>query len=296
MGLSLLYAGDIALGKAHLDRAIALYDPAEHRPLATRFAVDARSSALCHRALAQWVLGYPEAALDDAERALEDAREIDQAGTLINALAFTQLPLIYCGYYAAGSEQLDEVVALADEKAFVFWKAAGMMRQGWLFALTGKPSNAVEMINSGITALRSTGAATLLLPWHLSHLAWAHATLRHHDETWRCIGEAITMIATTKEQWCEAEVYRVAGEIELMSPEAQAEKAETYFEHALAVARQQQAKSWELRGAMSMARLWRDQGKPDEGRELLAPVYGWFTEGFDTLDLKQAKALLEELA
>jgi predicted ATPase len=100
---------------------------------------------------------------------------------------------------------------------------------------------------------------------------------------------------TTKEKWCEADIHRIAGEIALMSSEPDAAKAQDYFEHALAVARQQQAKSWELRAAMSLARLWRDQGKRDEARELLAPVYGWFTEGFDTLDLKEAKVLLDEL-
>src|SRR6185437_1865491 len=111
----------------------------------------------------------------------------------------------------------------------------------------------------------------------------------------RYIGEAMTLIETTKERWCQAEVYRMAGEIALKSPEPHVAKAEEYFERALAVARQQQAKSWELRAAMSLARLWRDQGKVREARELLAPVYGWFTEGFDTRDLKEAKALLEDL-
>jgi len=105
----------------------------------------------------------------------------------------------------------------------------------------------------------------------------------------------MTAVDTTKETWCEAEVHRTAGEIALMSPEPDAAKAEAYFERALAIAREQQAKSWELRAAMSMARLWRDQRKPQQARDLLAPVYGWFTEGFDTKDLKDAKALLEEL-
>ena len=116
------------------------------------------------------------------------------------------------------------------------------------------------------------------------------------DDAWRCIGEAMTTVETTKEKWCEAEIHRMAGEIALESPEPDAAKAENYFERALAVARQQQAKSWELRAAMSLARLWRDQGKVQQARELLAPVYGWFTEGFDTRDLKEAKALLEELS
>jgi predicted ATPase len=103
-------------------------------------------------------------------------------------------------------------------------------------------------------------------------------------------------VATTKEKWFEAEVHRIAGDIALLSPEPDAAKAEAYFEHALTVARKQQAKSWELRAAMSLAPLWRDQGKPQQARELLAPVYDWFTEGFDTPDLKEAKALLDELA
>ena len=127
------------------------------------------------------------------------------------------------------------------------------------------------------------------------NLARAHAELGQFDEAWRCIGEAMTAVETTKEKWCEAEVHRVAGEIILMSPEPDAAKAQAYFERALEVACQQQAKSLELRAAMSMARLWRDWGKPQQARELLASVYGWFTEGFDTRDLKEAKALLDEL-
>ena len=134
------------------------------------------------------------------------------------------------------------------------------------------------------------------LPLYMSQLASAYAELGQFDDAWRCVGEAMTVAETTKERWCDAEINRVAGEIALKSPEPDAAKAEAYFERALTVARQQQAKSWELRAAMSLARLWRDQGKPQQARELLAPVYGWFTEGFDTGDLKQAKALLEELA
>jgi predicted ATPase len=126
-------------------------------------------------------------------------------------------------------------------------------------------------------------------------LGEGYADLGQFDEAWRAIGEATTLVETTKNRWQVANINRVAGEIALMGPKPDANKAETYFERALAVARQQQAKSWELRAAMSMARLRRDQGKRTEARDLLAPVYGWFTEGFDTLDLKQAKALLDDL-
>ena len=143
--------------------------------------------------------------------------------------------------------------------------------------------------------MRSTGT-TWWIPLYLSNLARAYAELGQFDDASHCIREAITAVQTTKERWCEAEVDRVAGEIALMSTDPDAAEAETYFERALAIARQQQAKSWELRASMSLARLWRDQGKVQQARELLAPVYGWFTEGFDTRDLKEAKALLEELA
>ena len=295
MGLSLMYTGDIAEGRAYLDRAIALYDPAEHRPLARRFGVDAGVVALSYRSMALWLLGYPDAALGDADQALRDAREIDHAATLMTTLTVTSFSLIFCGNYAAANAQLDEVVALADEKGTLFWKAFGTAVQGCGSAQASKASEAVQMITAGITAFRSTGA-TLFTPMYLSNLAKAYAELGEFNYAWRCIGEAMSTIETTKERWFEAEANRLAGEIALVSPEPDAAKAEAYFERALAVARDQQAKSLELRAAMSMARLWRDQGKRDEARDLLAPVYGWFTEGFDTLDLKEAKALLDELA
>jgi predicted ATPase len=134
------------------------------------------------------------------------------------------------------------------------------------------------------------------VPFHLSNMARAHAELGKFDDAWRCIDEATAVVDTTKQKLWEAEVNRLAGEIALMSSEQDVAKAQAYFERALAISRQQQAKSWELRAATSLARLWRDQGKAQQARELLAPVYGWFTEGFDTLDLKEAKALLEKLA
>ena len=295
MGISLLSRGDIAEGRVHLNRGIALYDPAAHRPLATRFGQDGAVAILSHRSRALWILGFPQVALADTDHVLKDAREIGQAATLLYALFQTSLIEIFCGNYATANMLLDEVVTLAGEKGALFWKTRGMVVKGCVAALTGKPSSAVQLITSGITGFRSTGS-TLFMPWYLSSLAKAHAQLDQFDHAWRCIDEAVTAVDRAKEKWCEAEIHRIAGEIALKSPQPDAAKAETYFERALAFARAQHAKSWELRAAMSMARLWRDQGKRDEARELLAPVYGWFTEGFDTLDQKEAKALLDELA
>jgi predicted ATPase len=294
IGMSLLHTGEIAKGKQHLDQAIALYDAAKHRQLATRFGQDIRLAILSYRSIALWMLGYPEAALADVDQALKDAREIGHAASLMYTLAHSLTHLLL-GNYATVNAQLDEAVALADEKGALFWKTWATMQRGCVLCLTGKPSDAVDVINLGMTLWRSAGS-TMWLPLHLAHLAESYADLGRYDDSRRSIGEAMTTAEATKEKWCEAEVNRVAGEIALMSPEQDSAKAERSFERALGVARQQQAKSWELRAAMSMARLWRDQGKVQQARELLAPVYGWFTEGFDTRDLKEAKALLDELA
>jgi DNA-binding winged helix-turn-helix (wHTH) protein/predicted ATPase len=295
MGMSLMCTGNIAQGRAHFDRAITLYDPAEHRSLATRFGVDTGVSVLSYRPMTLWLLGYPEAALADVDHAVENAREIGHATTLIYALSHTSLTQIQCGNYALANARIDEALVSAGEKGALFWTAYGLMHKGSVLALTGKASDAVRTITSGITAWRSTGSTTWMSLF-LSFLADSYAKLNRFDDGWRCLGEAIAAIEMTKERWCEAEVNRVAGEIALMLPEPDVAKAEAYFERALAVARQQQAKSWELRASISMARLWRNQDKVRQARELLAPVYGWFTEGFDTRDLKEAKALLEELA
>jgi class 3 adenylate cyclase/predicted ATPase len=287
---ALALTGDLVDGKEHYDRALAIYDPAEHRPLTTRSGRDVGVTLLSFRSSCVWQLGYPAASRNDAERAVKNAREICHPTTLMYALSRAATSYTFCGNYAAAHAQVDELIALADERG----KALGTLVRGRLFALTGKASDAVRAITSGITSLRSTGA-TLYEPWHLWHLAMAYAELGQPDDARRCIDDAIDKVERSKEKWCEAEVHRIAGEIALKSLASDTEKAEKYFEHALSIARAQQAKSWELRAAMSMARLWRDQGKPQQARELLAPVYGWFTEGFDTLDLKEANALLDEL-
>jgi class 3 adenylate cyclase/predicted ATPase len=294
IGLSLLLTGDIAAGRARLDQTIALYDPAD-RPQATRLGQDARVVALSFRAFALWLLGYPEAALRDADGALKDAREIGQATTLMLALAIPNITYILCGDCVAVNAFANELITLAAEKGAPLRKAEAIFQQGCALALTGRTADAVETIASGVRAWRSTGA-TCWTPLHMLFLADAHARIGQFDDARRCIGEAMAASQASKESCCDAEVHRVAGEIALMGPQPDASKAEAHFARALAVARAQQAKSWELRAAMSMARLWRAQGKVQQARELLASVYGWFTEGFDTRDLKDAKALLDTLA
>jgi class 3 adenylate cyclase/predicted ATPase len=294
MGVSLLHTGDIEGALGHIDQAMALYDPVEHRQLATRFGQDVRVALSFYQSLSRWPLGFPEAALADADRAIKDARDVGQAATLMAALTLTSLTHIHCGSYQVATMQLDEAIALADEKGALFWKTGAMLVTGCLLAVTGKSADAVLKMTNGLNAWRQTGT-TVWTPAYFSYLARAHADLGQIDEASRRIGEALSALQTTKESWYEAEIHRVAGEIALRRDKVDATKAEVCFERALAVARAQRARSWELRAAMSLARLKRDQGKPDVGRDLLAPVYEWFTEGFETVDLKEAKSLLKAL-
>jgi predicted ATPase len=294
MGISLFWTGEIAESRKHLDQAVALYRPREHRRFATRFGHDPGVAGLINRAFALWSLGHPKAALEDADNAVKNAREIDQAATLMYALSNATWLQIYCGNYETAMALVQELLPLAKEKRAAYWTAFGLINQGCLWALTGSVSNGVSTLSSGIAAWRSTGA-NIWTPFFVSRLAHAYAELGDFQGASRCIKEAIQAVKTTKERWCQAEISRIAGEISLISPKRDAVKAEEYFGRALVVARQQQTKSWELRAAMSMARLWRNQGKPKQARELLAPVYGWFTEGFDTRDLKEAKILLQGL-
>jgi predicted ATPase len=295
MGVSFLHTGEFEEARTHIDRAIALYEPAEHRQLATRFGQDVRVALLSYRSLTMWPLGYPEVALAEAARAVSEARDIGQAPTLMPALTLTSLTHIHCGSYATANAQLDEVISLAEAKGASFWKAGGMLVKGCLLAATGKAADAVRVITSGLGAWSAT-ETTVWTPTYRSYLATAYAELRQWDDALRSIDEAMNASQTSKESWYEAEIYRVAGEIVLRLPATDITKAESYFQRALDIARAQGARSWELRAAMSMARLRRAQGRPAEARSLLAQVYGWFTEGFGRPDLKDAKALLDATA
>jgi tetratricopeptide (TPR) repeat protein len=200
MGSSLMLTGDIAEGRAHYNQAIALYDPVQHRALATRFGQDVRVAILSFRSLSLWLLGYPEAALADLAQALKDAREIGQAATLMYALIHTTMFVhIPCGSYTSAKPALEEVVALADEKHAPFVKALAMLDQAWILTLTGKASDAIQMFTSGMAAHRSTGA-TIYEPLNLSHLARAEAELGHFDDAWRYMDEAMVAIEATKER------------------------------------------------------------------------------------------------
>jgi predicted ATPase len=291
----LLATGSLAQGRRHCDHAVALYDPAVHRPLAMLLGIDLRVVGLALGSHASWFLGYPEAALVDTNQSLKEAREMGQAGTIFLTLNYAIIAHFLYGNHATIEALANELSILADKQDAVIWKLAGLQYRGLIFAVTGRASEAVQSITPPLAAYRSTGS-TYGAPVGLSLLAKSYADLGQLDDAWRSVSEAKEVIERTGERWFEAYVDCTAGEIALKSPQPDVAKAEAHFERALGVARQQQAKSWELRAATRMARLWRDQGKPQQARELLAPVYGWFTEGFDTRDLKEARALLDGLA
>ncbi len=295
IGASCLHAGEIAKARSHLDEAIARYQPAEHRRGAMLFGQDVRVAALFYRSLALWQLGYPDAAMRDAARAVVDARDTGQAANIMAALAITSLTHIHAGNYSLAKAQLDEVCAVAEEKSAMFWKVGAMLLLGCLSARNGKAADAVKTIGSGMGAWRSTGAS-LWMPVHLAHLISAYADVGRFDDAQRCVDEATTLMHETKERWYEFDIHRIAGEVALRSPNGDPAKAEALFGHALDVARTQQARSFELRAATSLAELWHQQGRTDQARGLLGPIYDWYSEGFDTHDLRQAKGMLERLS
>jgi predicted ATPase len=202
---------------------------------------------------------------------------------------------IWRGDYVSANAAINELDALSHAKNAMLWQTQAVAERAFLSTLTGETSNIVNMTTSALEAARSTGT-TLLMPRSKTLLAQAYAQVGEFENAWCCINEAMDSVEMTKEKWFEAEVHRTAGEITLSMPEPDTAKAEACFERALCIAQKQEAKSWELRAATSITRLWRDQGKRRQAYDLLAPIYSWFTEGFNTLDLKRAGTALEELA
>ena len=294
MGASLAVSGEFQTARLHLDRAITLYAPEEHRSLATRFGQDIGVASLVYRSFVLYRLGYPESALVDVDEALKSARGLGQAGTLLYATGLSALSEIHCGRFRVAEARVQELFALSEKYGLPFWKICAGLLRGWVFAATEKGDEAAELIQSSLSALANAGT-TYFVPFGLTWLARAHAACGRVAEAQNALSEALDIVSKTNQRWDEAEIHRIAGELAASRPHADAEMTESHFQQSLAVARRQEAKSFELRAATSLARLWRDQGRRDEARELLAPIFACFTEGFDMPDHIEAKALLEEL-
>jgi predicted ATPase len=286
--------GEVAQAREHFAQGVALYDLHQHRTLAFYYGQDPGVAALVNDALALWVLGYPDQALGRSQEACRLAEGLAHPHTL--AYAFAHLAKFH--QFRREREEVrrhaEAATRVSREQGFPFWLGAGLMFQGWVRATRHQPAEQLPSMHEGLAIWRATDAA-LWVPYFLTLLAETYGAANQPDAGLRFLDEARTVMDSTQERVYEAEVHRVQGELVLAQAADQHALAETCFQQALGIARRQQAKSWELRAAMSLGRLWQQKGKRDEARELLAPIYGWFSEGFDTADLQEAKALLDAL-
>jgi tetratricopeptide (TPR) repeat protein len=291
MGATPAISGEFQAARSHLDRAVALYVPEEHRSLATRFGQDIGVAALVYRSSVLYRLGYPESAVRDADEALRSARDLGQVGTLAYAVGISALTEVLCSRFRVAEGRVAELLALSEKYGLPQIKGLGGLLQGCIFAATDRSDQATPLIASGVSAMAAT-QMTLFAPLGYTWLARTLAACGRLAEAQDALSKALDAVSKTNERWDEAEIHRTAGEIAASLLRAD---PESHFRQSLAIARRQDAKSLELRAATSLARLWRDRGRRDEARELLEPIFGWFTEGFDMPDLIEAKALLEEL-
>jgi predicted ATPase len=293
MGETLFYLGEFAAARIHFAQGIALYPSQSHDPRLLR-ATDAGVGCHSWAAYVLWVLGYPDQALQYMEEALTLAQELSQPFNLAYALDMAAELHQFRQEGPLTQARADALLALSTGQGFAAREAQGMYLRGWALAKQGQVETGIGQICQGIAAWQATGAA-IGQPYQLALLAEVYSIAGHIMEGLRVVAEALAGVSRTREQWYTAELYRLNGELLLMQATPDEMHAATCFQQALAVARRQQAKSLELRAAISLSRLWQHQGKRAAAYDLLAPVYGWFTEGFDTADLQEARVLLEDL-
>jgi len=292
-GRTLLFAGKFALSRAQLEEVLALYDPAAHHTLVQQAAVNLRVNAQGYLGVVLFCLGFPDQALAWSRAAIDEAKRLAHPPSLAMSLAFSARLLSFVGDDAALNALVDQLIALTDEQGFPHWGTMGRISRGWVKAKRGDVVEGISLLRSGSAAFRATGANSWAT-YHISLLAGAYEIAGQIEEAVISLNEALKIAKRTSERWLAAELNRHKGE--LLLREGHPEAADELYHKALSIAREQEAKLWELRATASLARLRRDQDRRAEGRDLLAPVHDWFTEGFDTPDLKDAKALLDELA
>ena len=295
LGAILLWLGELAQARMHLEQGIRLYDQnPSHSP---SFAGDDPGvSGRRLVALALWLLGYPDQALRRNREALTLAQELSQPFSLAFVLSQAALLHQLRREEQAAQEQAEAVLSLAREQGFSRWEAWGIVMGGWALAAQGQRAEGIVQIRQGLAAWQATGQELGRVSF-LALLAETYGKAGQAEAGLRVIAEALALIDKIGERVQEAELYRLQGELLLAQAgvRQQVQEAEACFQQALDVSCRQQAKSWELRAAISLSRLWQQQGKRAEAYTLLAPIYGWFTEGFETADLQEARALLEEL-
>jgi predicted ATPase len=298
LGTSLFSLGELEPARAQLEQTLALYDPGQHQSPAFFHGLEPGVLGLAFVALDLWLLGYPDQALARSQAALALAQTLYHPSALADALIFAAELHLYRREAQPTRELAEATVALATEHGFPFWLAYGTILSGWALAEQGRAAEGIERMQHGLAAYRATGAEF----WRTHFLALqaeAYARAGQAEAGLKTLAEALAVVDRTEERVYEAELYRLKGELTLLQPSREGasgrDEAEACFLQAIAIARRQGARSLELRTVMGLSRLWRQQGKPGDARQMLAETYGWFTEGFDTADLQEARALLAEL-
>jgi class 3 adenylate cyclase/predicted ATPase len=298
LGVTLFHLGDLAAARSHLAQGVVLYSG--QTPLGATTYVggvqDPKMLCLAYTARALWLLGYPDQALQQSQEALAHAHTLARPYTLLHALTQGIMLLRWRGEMRQHQERIEAARTLATEQGIAHLVATSTFHRGLWLLRHGQEQEGNAQVQQGLTAYRAMGAR-LELPHMLAQLAETYGSLGQSSAGLSILAEALALVETTGERWWEVDLYRLQGELLLAQAGTPPSVggAEACLQTALAVARHQQAKSLELRAAMSLSRLWQQQGKRAAAYDLLAPIYGWFTEGFDTADLQEAKALLETL-
>jgi tetratricopeptide (TPR) repeat protein len=295
LGFTLFRLGEVLPARAHLEQSIALYDPTQHRALALLLAVDPGVTLFCYAARNLWLLGYPTQALEQSQAALTLASELAHPFSLAYALTWTAFLQQLRRDWHAVQERAADVIRLSTEQGFPFLAEAGTFLQGWALTEQEQWDAGIAQMSHALAGPRAAGVDQGL-PYWLALLAEAYGKSAQTEEGLALLSEALAVAHKAGGRYWEAELYRLKGVLLLHQRPPDETQAETWLSQALATARRQQVKAWELRAAMSLSRLWQQQGKRADSRQRLAAVYGWFTEGFDTADLQEARALLEELS
>ncbi len=296
MGATLFYLGELGMAHAYLEAGIAQYQPQHHQSHAfLHYMAEPGMTCLCYAATTLWFLGYPERALQYSTKAQTISDELPHPFSKVVTLFFASFLYYQCHRDAGTAQsQAEMLISLSTEHEFPMWRAAGVIMRGWALSKHGQFTEGIEEICDGLDAWRSTGAA-IFLPFYLGILAQAYARAGQTAEGLRTLDEALDTVAQNDERLYEAEIYRLKGELLLMNDSRESD-TEVCFRQAIQVANHQESKTLELRAAVSLSRLYQRQGETLRAREIVANVYNWFTEGFDTTDLKEAQILLKELS
>jgi predicted ATPase len=295
MGTTLYRLGEFVPARAHLERSIALHDSQRYHARASPYGLDAGVFCSGYLAWALWFLGFPDQALQRGHETLNLARESSNPVGLSAALIVNTYIHQLRGEREAAQERAETAIALTREQGFPYWLANAVFIRGWAVSEQGQQETGIAQMREGLAAYLATGSTVTVMSF-LGSLAEAYGRVGQADQGLAALAEALAQVEKTQERWYEAELYRLKGELLLVQDQSNAAQAESWFQRAIELARQQSAKSWELRATTSISRLLARHGRLDEACTMLVGVYNWFTEGFDTADLKDATALLEELA